>query len=278
MTRPAACAALAFATLAQAAEKYDCRSREMWTPEKQQWCDCALEMKGCEIPADKYVEQSCSWWQWWKSADDCESYTLKYFHTLDADNHMAIATRENTPAAIPDSLLGLHFMDGNPLHDELVSFANCKWVPEERSCYMKTYGHRTWSFDAVRQGDFAYKLLRTFKFVYKFEFNEDMKSARAIPVPTVPVVNVDFQVPSLALEFFMYENAEDAAGSWTRNTTYVAGAIQAPEYQFRRIVDENGDKTAHWDGHYKASIGESGWQNTLGWLQFVAVDDDGKQW
>eukprot|EP01062_Namystynia_karyoxenos_P048748 TRINITY_DN37228_c0_g1_i1.p1 TRINITY_DN37228_c0_g1~~TRINITY_DN37228_c0_g1_i1.p1 ORF type:complete len:233 (+),score=63.28 TRINITY_DN37228_c0_g1_i1:76-774(+) len=182
---------------------------------------------------------------------DCTSYRLKSFPTLEVDSgrYITIADRSNTPAGVPDSLLGVHYMDGNPLADELVSFAGCEWEEATNTCNIQVYGERVWGWSDNNDGEMLYWVVRQTALVYKVKFNSEKTFAEVTPTS-----NNKLEIPRVFVKFDMYLGDDN---TWVRNTTYV-NSVPVPDYYFRRIVNADGTRTASWDRYYVPSVGASG--------------------
>ena len=197
-------------------------------------------------------------WFFWR---DCTAYSLHAYQSTEVDTHLTIANSANTPAQVPSTLHGLFYMDGNPLSDEVVSFANCKWENSDNACHVDVFGSRNWGWTNSDMGETTYKSARYSELVYKVSFN----AARTLASirPEIRQIGVsDFLV-----DFDMYYVDDGLGGMWVRNSTYLNGQIRIPEYHFRRIVAGDGARTGNWDG-YVANINNP--EKTLLETQFYA--------
>ncbi len=140
----------------------------------------------------------------------------------------------------PEALQGIWWMNGNPLADELVSFASVKWeaieVDGEVTGYrgsLPVYDSKVWSWHASPEGVTLYELVRAAKLVYVAEFNKDFSYGIVTPTFKLGVLPLKID-PSKFLTFAMRKVSED---EYSRDSI-IAGIPS--QYRFRRLVDGNG--------------------------------------
>ncbi|HYX34386.1 MAG TPA: hypothetical protein VE954_14880 [Oligoflexus sp.] len=157
----------------------------------------------------------------------------------DVIEHMIVGSDDTNT---PENLQGLWWMDGNPLPDEVVSFAGTKWeeVVEDGELvgYVGTlpvYDQAVWTWHDSPEGRAVYKAVLKAKLVYKARFNKDFTSG--VVTPTIQPGHKLFEImPSKLLEFRMEQVGEN---EFARDSTI---ATLESSYRFRRIVDGKGNK------------------------------------
>ena len=198
-------------------------------------------------------------WSFWR---DCTAYSLHAYKSTEVDTHLTIANSANTPAQVPSTLHGLFYMDGNQMHDEVVSFANCKWDDSENACHLDVFGSRNWGWTNSDMGEATYKSVRYAELVYKVSFN----AARTLASIKPQTVHVG-DVWQFLVDFDMYYVDDGLGGMWVRNSSTANGEVNFADYHFRRIVAGDGARTGNWDG-YVADINNP--EKTLTADQFYA--------
>jgi hypothetical protein len=177
------------------------------------------------------------------SLPDFTRYHLVPFRSDGIDQQMAIANGSN---GVPAALNGLWWMDGNPLPDKVVSFANAKWNEDERLATIEVYSDRVWSWHGDAKGLALYTFVRKFELVYELSFDETRKFAVIVPVIRIGAVRV--RVPESIVKFTAREIQD---GLWLRESYWKGELVHT--YSFRRIVDGNGNREATFDDYVKAS-------------------------
>lgn len=141
----------------------------------------------------------------------------------------------------PEALQGIWWMNGNPLADELVSFASVKWQPIEDNGEvvgytgsLPVYDSKVWSWHDSKGGKTLYKAVLAAKLVYVAQFNKDF--SYGIVTPTFKVGPIPVKIdPSKLLTFAMRKVSEN---EYSRDS--LIGGIPS-QYRFRRLIDGNGD-------------------------------------
>ena len=195
------------------------------------------------------------------SADASSLYTLQSVPHADIDQYLTVGS---DLTATPQPLQGLWWMDGNPLADEVVSFASAQF--EERvngagesyfSAEVPVYDEGVWSWHDSFAGRVLYELVRTTKLVYSMEFNMDYSQGQVLPnfkpIDQLPQLRIE---PSPLLDFQLNRVSET---EYARNSI-VAG--QNVSYRFRQIVDGSGERLPAY-ADYLAAIAKRGPLNAL---------------
>ncbi len=142
----------------------------------------------------------------------------------------------------PENLQGLWWMNGNPLADEVVSFAGVKWeeVLEDGEVVgytgaLPVYDEGVWSWHGSLAGLSLYNLVLSTKLVYVAEFNKDFSYGVVTPtfqpLKNGPTIKLD---PSKFVTFTMKQVDEN---EYARDSIILT---LPSTYRFRRIVDGNG--------------------------------------
>jgi hypothetical protein len=164
-------------------------------------------------------------------------YELKSVPHSEAYLEMTLGSdATNTPKA----LQGIWWMNGNPLADELVSFASVKWQAIEENGEvvgytgsLPVYDSKVWSWHDSPLGVKLYKAVLRTKLVYVAQFNKDF--TYGIVTPTFKFGPLPVEIPpSKLLTFAMRKVSED---EYSRDS--VIGGVSS-QYRFRRLVDGNG--------------------------------------
>jgi hypothetical protein len=147
----------------------------------------------------------------------------------------------NDATNTPEALQGIWWMNGNPLADEMVSFAGVKWEPIEENGEvvgyrgsLPVYDAKVWSWHGSPAGVALYELVRKSKLVYVAQFNKDF--SYGVVTPTfqpggIPPIGIP---PSKLLTFAMRKVADD---EYSRDSLILGVPSQ---YRFRRLIDANG--------------------------------------
>ncbi len=148
----------------------------------------------------------------------------------------------NTPA----NLQGLWWMNGNPLADEIVSFASADFTDIVKDgevvgheAYIPVYDQGVWSWHDSLPGRILYsEVLRT-RLVYHAVFNADYTYGDVTPIskalPILPRLEI---MQSLLLKFSMKQVSPD---EFSRDSLILGRPFS---YRFRRVVDGEGNRTA----------------------------------
>ncbi|NRA65928.1 MAG: hypothetical protein HRU19_15680 [Pseudobacteriovorax sp.] len=164
----------------------------------------------------------------------------------------------------PEALQGLWFMDGNPLADEVISFASARFEPyvdaEGNSGYkalVPVYDEGIWTWHDNAYGRLLYGLVLKSRLEYLIEFNEDFSEGQVTPTFDPLILLPSIVVPpSMLVDFELNKVAED---EYARDSIILG---QVSTYRFRRIVDGEGRRLPAYED-YVASILERGPINAL---------------
>lgn len=179
----------------------------------------------------------------------------------DIDQVLVIGSDETNT---PESLQGLWWMDGNPLPDEVISFASAQFEPKTDDngnlfyeAAVAVYDSNIWSWHDTLAGRSLYRVVESQKLTYILRFNEDFTSASIIPRIKPVAVLGSLTIPqSMLITFDLNKLNED---EWSRDTVLFG---QESSYRFRRIVDGDGNRLPAYDDYVKA-IDERGPENAL---------------
>jgi hypothetical protein len=162
------------------------------------------------------------------------------------DQHLTIGTDAN---GTPKNLQGLWWMDGNPLADEVISFAGTQWeeIVENGEVVgykgtLPVYDEGVWSWHDSKAGAFLYSLVLKNRLTYVATFNKDF--THGVILPTVKPLGVlpTLTIPaSMLVEFTMTQVDEN---EYSRDSILFGLPSQ---YRFRRLVDANGNRLPYFD-------------------------------
>jgi len=184
---------------------------------------------------------------------DCRRFELYPVNSDQIDQHITLGTADNIaiPASVNTYMRGVFYMEGNPLSDEVLSLAGGKWVESEQAYYLNVYDQNIWSWDDSTSGRLLYDAVRTFALTYKLTFDS----------AGVGHVEPIFHLPPYLLELPLY--ISDAFANFTivptedpnyfiRQSSFFGKPVA--NYQFIKIIDENGQKTDKWESVYMPRI------------------------
>jgi hypothetical protein len=152
-------------------------------------------------------------------------------------------TVANDSTGTPKALQGIWWMNGNPLFDELVSFASVKWeaIEEDGEVVgyrgsLPVYDAKVWSWHDSPKGHKLYDLVRKAKLVYVAQFNKDFSYGVITPtfapggIPSIAIP------PSKALTFAMRKVSDD---EYSRDSLIIG---KESHYRFRRVINADGTR------------------------------------
>lgn len=166
-------------------------------------------------------------------------------YVLDEVSSEAIDTRippADGSKGLPERLQGLWWMDGNPLPDEIVSFANSEWNARERKTSIAVFDEDIWSWHGSEQGRALYDFVRKFELVYELSFDEGLNLGEITPV--VRIQGREFRVPKALVRF----TARYAGDGHFIRESYFFGQL-AHTYDFRRVVKADGTREKDYDAY-----------------------------
>lgn len=155
----------------------------------------------------------------------------------------------NPQPDFPEKLQGLWWMDGNPLPDNVVSFAAASFDPNTRILTLPVYAPGTVSFDDSREGRLALAAVQTLKYHYEIEFNDDLTFGRLTTVLGVGALAVHAPV---VLTDYVMEELQD--GLWIRKSKLLTKPVAS--HNFTRIVRGDGTKEAVFERYLKEAAQE----------------------
>ncbi len=176
------------------------------------------------------------------------------------DQHLVIGSSEN---GTPEELGGLWWMDGNPLPDEVVSFAGANFEAifnesgelEGHVGIVPVYDEGVWSYHDTEIGRFLVDLARLVRLHYVVEFNASFTEAQI--TPSFSPTPRRFELPpSRLLDFRMSRISEN---EYLRDSEMFGTPM---EYRFRRIVTADGERLPAFQ-EYLDAIAERGPENAL---------------
>ncbi len=168
-------------------------------------------------------------------------YELVSVPHSEIDSHLVIGS---DATGTPANLQGLWWMNGNPLPDEVVSFAGMSWtdIVEDGEVvghrgFVPVYDEGVWSWHDSVYGRGLYDLVLQNKLTYEVVFNADYTEAQVTPraklFGLVPQVTLP---PSMLVDFDMRLVDEN---EFARDSVIFG---QPSSYRFRRIVDGQGKR------------------------------------
>lgn len=175
------------------------------------------------------------------------NYQLVSVPHSEVDAHMTIGT---DATGTPKNLQGLWWMNGNPLADEVVSFAGTQWetitdADGEITGYVGTlpvYDEGVWSWHDSAAGRLLYTVVLKTKLVYVATFNKDFTYGQVKPtfqpIGVLPKIEIP---PSMLVNFTMNQVSSE---EFSRDSVVLG---QPSQYRFRRIVDADGNRLPAFD-------------------------------
>ena len=171
------------------------------------------------------------------------------FQVVPHDQLDDVMTIGSDATGTPENLQGLWWMDGNPLADEVVSFAGAQYEAIEEddevvgySAEIAVYDEAVWTWHNSFGGHLLYRLVNQQKLVYHGIFNADFTHGEVTPIIRPFSVLPEVEIPqSMLVNFSMTQVTED---EWSRDSVLFG---QSSSYRFRRIVDGEGNRLPAWD-------------------------------
>jgi hypothetical protein len=175
----------------------------------------------------------------------------------------------NKNSDFPDALKGVWWMDGNPMPDSLVSFANADWDPIAKEVTIKVFGSNNWSFHASPvvnelseklhvqnlprgSGLLLHGFTNSMQVTYKFAWTDFDTSNTVNIIPHFTKLKIGLKSKNIAdfkfvetadeSEFrrLIQENNEDASADiLIRRSTILGRSMK--DYKFKRIIDKDGN-------------------------------------
>lgn len=168
------------------------------------------------------------------------NFDLKSVPNTEVDQYLVPGSDE---IGTPRNLQGLWWLNGNPLADEIMSFANAQWTTIEENgdvvgyrAEIAVYDEGIWAWHDSIAGRFLYNLVRKTHLTYVAKFNRDFTFGHITPV-LAPVILLPVEIPSsMLVDFTMTQVNEN---EYSRDSIVLG---QKHNYRFRRIVDGEGKR------------------------------------
>ena len=202
---------------------------------------------GVSTPAFADSEQSeacepaCNWPLANGTVVDQHDYLLSPVPADTIERFQPIAT---ATSPLPETVHGLWWMNGNPLADRTVTFANAIYDQKNRKALVPVYGAGNYSWLGDTSGANLYNFSRTINLVYDVQFSEDSKVATI--VPTVRFLGRQIAIPHFLAKFTMHYVGD---GRWNRETWFLGH--RAPDYTLQRIVKADGNRDPEYANYLK---------------------------
>jgi len=174
------------------------------------------------------------------------------FEPMDLPQHQAMNH------ASPGPLQGLWYMNGNPLADRTVSFANMKFTVKDGKQFaaFPVFGANNYTFTGDEAGEKLYTMARDFNLIYEVSFNNDFTYGEIVPTMKIGVIRI--RIPKKIVEFTMTQKQD---GYFVRESKFLGKAL--PAYNFVRIFDK--------DKNPITSAQEDSWNKYLASAKTIAV-------
>jgi hypothetical protein len=201
-------------------------------------------------------------------ASDCREFKLESWPSIGIENQMTIGNSENMPAELADDFSGIWYMNGNPLADELVSFANVEKDPKTGGYLRRVYDEKIWTWSNNSEGIKLYKNVRTFGLTYLMtKVNSTHYNVK--PILKLPTYLFNAQIP-IGRQLVVFDVVRTSDPNiWLRVTDFFGERVG--DYQFTRIVYGNGTRTEKYSDIYIPNIDSKKAGVTLSQSQLVPV-------
>ena len=170
-------------------------------------------------------------------------YHLQSVPHKDIDKYLVIAS---DATSTPENIQGLWWMDGNPLADEVLSFAGMSWSAIEERGEVVGFDEGVWAWHDSLAGRLLYNLVLKAKLTYHVVFNADFTAAQITPVFKPIGLLPGFELPPSFLVDFALNAVNE--NEYSRDSI-LFGAPHT--YRFRRIVDGQGVRLPAFDEFVK---------------------------
>ncbi|KAJ3094803.1 hypothetical protein HDU97_007560 [Phlyctochytrium planicorne] len=201
---------------------------------------------------------------------DCREFKLIEVKSADIDKHITPANPSNTPPQVPSFLHGAFYMKGNPLSDEVVSFANGWYHQQDKAYYVRVYDQDVWTWDNNIQGKLLYDSVRSNGLTYRVTWN---------------AANVTQIEPIFNLPLWL-GNGDTTIREWYKNLTSVPTADPnyfirktldrgrpVESYQVFRILNADGSRTEKYASEYLERIGKGKFQSPPGFVNTTHLEE-----
>ena len=159
-------------------------------------------------------------------------YRLRSFASEQVDRAAKIGRPEGGTPAL---LSGLWWMDGNPLPDEVLSFADAPWDGARRQTRIVVYDQGVWTWHASLPGRALYRAVQGVRLVYELHFDDALSFVEIKPLVELGKVRV--AIPDWLVRLTA-KRVED--GIWLRYS--YALRVHVHTYALRRIVRADGTR------------------------------------
>ncbi len=155
----------------------------------------------------------------------------------------------------PEALQGLWWLDGNPVHDEVISFAGAQFQPIEEAgkvvgyeAFLPVYDEGVWSWHNDVGGWRGYIVARKVRLTYHLVFDANFTSGDITPVVKLLPGQEPVEIPQSFFASFTMDLVNN--NEWSRDTAVLGSKSN---YRFRRIVDGEGTRLPNFED-YLANI------------------------
>lgn len=180
---------------------------------------------------------------------------------------MKIGKAGNMDKDLVEDFGGVWYMEGNPLADECLSFANMKWDAKKKSYISRVYEEAVWTWSPVRQGVELYTAVRTLALTYSMtKTNATTYHVKPLLYTPEYMIGTEIEVPEMVAEFDIVRTQDP--NLWIRVTKF--GGRPVSDYNFTRIVTADGSRTEKYNEVYLPNIGSDQDKITLLPTQFMA--------
>ncbi|KAI8901410.1 hypothetical protein BC833DRAFT_578053 [Globomyces pollinis-pini] len=196
---------------------------------------------------------------------DCREFKFIEVPTNEIEKHITIGNESNMPKELVEDFSGVWYMNGNPLADEVLTFANIKAT---NGGWENLVYDGTFTFDANDNGRLLYNGVRTYGLTY-YVTKSSSQAYHVTPKIFTPeyLLNQEITIPSLLANFDIVRTADP--NLWLRPSAFFGHDVGT--YNFTRIVYGNGTKTSRYNSDYIPNIDSNRKGVTLGKTQLVVV-------
>ncbi|KAJ3195821.1 hypothetical protein HDU67_004212 [Dinochytrium kinnereticum] len=181
-------------------------------------------------------------------------YELCEVPTNGIEDHMDLGTTATVDPHIPKTYHGLFYMKGNPMPDEVCSFANGQYDEETRSYSFPVYGPRIWTWDNTIFGRWLYSLVKATRLHYHLTYDSTSDEILVTPVMHLDKLSSwlrKVEIPKVVVEFRISPSEGDVDAFVRRSWLF---GWKLLDYEFLRIVDGEGRRTRKYETTYLSMI------------------------
>ncbi len=204
---------------------------------------------------------------WKYNEQDCRDFSLQEIKTDEVEKFLTIGTKQNVPKGL-DDFHGLWYMNGNPLADEVLSFAGAKFDAQQNAYLARVYDEKIWTWSPNTAGRTLYQAVRQTGLTYKI-VKEDDATYQVTPLIFLPeyLLGVELSIPALLADFEIKKTEDPDV--WMRPSKFFGRNIGT--YRFTRIVYANGTRTSKYYSDYLPNVNKKADGITLLPTQLMAV-------